>query len=245
MPAEWVTVRRIRVKDAVEYVWWLSKTPNPKANNRGVLKRYSKDMERLNQRGVRRTTRPSGHNIKPGFGDVTPGGSIPPNMLEERLPTDLLKFGNNAANDVYTERCKQSSSKIHPARFPAASPSSFSSYLPTRETSSWIRSLDRIRRVPSRRDWGDGGLQLRRSKATWQPANIDLINRTWCQDAVTPRRTGRQSFCTSGNIFSASTSHLTDVRFLPARLVDSRLALLPLVHSFHLPDQWGPTSSRF
>ena len=34
MPAEWVTVRRIRVKDAVEYVWWLSKTPWPKANNR-------------------------------------------------------------------------------------------------------------------------------------------------------------------------------------------------------------------
>src|SRR5881397_2522045 len=26
MPAEWVTVRRIRVKDSVEYVWWLSKT---------------------------------------------------------------------------------------------------------------------------------------------------------------------------------------------------------------------------
>ena len=113
------------MKDAVEYVWWLSKTPNPKANNRGVLKRYSKDMERLNQRGVRRTTRPSGHNIKPGFGDVTPGGSIPPNMLEERLPTDLLKFGNNAANDVYTERCKQSSSKIHPARFPTALPEFF------------------------------------------------------------------------------------------------------------------------
>jgi site-specific DNA-methyltransferase (cytosine-N4-specific) len=22
MPAEWVTVRRIRIKDAVEYVWW-------------------------------------------------------------------------------------------------------------------------------------------------------------------------------------------------------------------------------
>ena len=30
-PAEWVTVRRIRVRDSVEYVWWLSKTPNPKA----------------------------------------------------------------------------------------------------------------------------------------------------------------------------------------------------------------------
>ena len=29
MPAEWVTVRRIRVRDSVEYVWWLSKTPWP------------------------------------------------------------------------------------------------------------------------------------------------------------------------------------------------------------------------
>lgn len=30
-PAEWVTVRRVRVKDAVNTVWWLSKTPWPKA----------------------------------------------------------------------------------------------------------------------------------------------------------------------------------------------------------------------
>src|SRR5262249_33046358 len=52
MPAEWVTVRRIRIKDAVEYVWWLSKTPWPKADNRAVLRPYSKDMERLNQRGL-------------------------------------------------------------------------------------------------------------------------------------------------------------------------------------------------
>ena len=29
-PAEWVTVRRVRVKDAVNTVWWLSKTPWPK-----------------------------------------------------------------------------------------------------------------------------------------------------------------------------------------------------------------------
>jgi site-specific DNA-methyltransferase (cytosine-N4-specific) len=125
MPAEWVTVRRIRVKDAVEYVWWLAKTPWPKANNRAVLRPYSKDMERLNQRGLQRTTRPSGHNIKPGFSQVTPGGSIPPNVVEDELPTDMLKFGNNAANDAYTERCKESGIKIHPARFPAALPEFF------------------------------------------------------------------------------------------------------------------------
>ncbi len=58
-PAEWVTVRRVRVRDSVGYVWWFSKTPWPKANNRNVLRAYSKDMIRLNSRGVRATTRPS------------------------------------------------------------------------------------------------------------------------------------------------------------------------------------------
>src|SRR6185437_9007802 len=92
MPAEWVTVRRIRVRDSVEYVWWLSKTPWPKANNRRVLKPYSKDMERLNKKGLTKTVRPSGHNIKSSFSDVGAGGSIPANVIEDELPLDLLKF---------------------------------------------------------------------------------------------------------------------------------------------------------
>ncbi len=125
MPAEWVTVRRIRVRDSVEYVWWLSKTPWPKANNRAVLKEYSKDMERLNKKGVNRTTRPSGHAIKPSFSKVDAGGSIPPNVIEAEIPTDMLSFGNNAANDTYTIQCKKAGIKIHPARFPAALPEFF------------------------------------------------------------------------------------------------------------------------
>src|SRR5215831_3146397 len=125
MPAEWVTVRRIRIRDSVEYVWWLSKTPWPKADNRNVLRAYSKDMQRLNERGVDRTMRPSGHNIKPSFAEVDPGGSIPPNVVDSELPTDMLRFGNNAANDAYTLRCKESGSKVHPARFPAALPEFF------------------------------------------------------------------------------------------------------------------------
>ena len=64
VPAEWVTVRRIRVRDSVEYVWWLSKTPYPKASNLNVLKEYSEDMIRLNRNGVRGTVKPSGHVIR-------------------------------------------------------------------------------------------------------------------------------------------------------------------------------------
>lgn len=125
MPAEWVTVRRVRIKDSVEYVWWLSKTPWPKANNRNVLRPYSPDMIRLNRRGVKATTRPSGHNIKATFDKINAGGAIPPNVIEQEAADDLLKFGNNAANDEYTTRCKAAGLKIHPARFPAALPEFF------------------------------------------------------------------------------------------------------------------------
>lgn len=125
MPAEWVTVRRVRVKDSVEYVWWLCKTPHPKANNRNVLRPYSADMIRLNRRGVRATVRPSGHNIKTSFDKVAAGGAIPGNLIEDEIPTDLLRFGNNAANDAYTKGCKEAGLKIHPARFPAALPDFF------------------------------------------------------------------------------------------------------------------------
>lgn len=45
-------------------------------------------------------------------------------MIEE-IPSDMLKFGNNAANDAYTLRCKEVGIKPHPARFPAALPEFF------------------------------------------------------------------------------------------------------------------------
>jgi len=133
MPAEWVTVRRIRIKDSVEYVWWLSKTPWPKASNSQVLKEYSPDMIRLSRRGVKPTVRPSGHVIRNSFDKVDAGGAIPPNVIEDGMPEELglpvpeamLKFGNNAANDEYARRSKELGLKMHPARFPSALPEFF------------------------------------------------------------------------------------------------------------------------
>lgn len=126
MPAEWVTVRRIRIKESVEYVWWLSKTQHPKADNTKVLKPYSEDMIRLNRRNLRETVRPSGHVIRASFKNIESGGAIPPNVIEENGSAEnMLRFGNNSANDKYTLRCKESGLKVHPARFPAALPEFF------------------------------------------------------------------------------------------------------------------------
>jgi site-specific DNA-methyltransferase (cytosine-N4-specific) len=132
-PAEWVTVRRVRVKDSVEYVWWFSKTPWPKANNRNVLRPYSKDMLRLNQRGVRETIRPSGHHINSTFIKIDAGGAIPSNVVDEPQADSMLKFGNNASNDQFTKRCKELGIKIHPARFPTSLPEFFIKLLTTED----------------------------------------------------------------------------------------------------------------
>src|SRR5207245_4222418 len=60
-PAEWVNVQRIRVKDAVTPIWWLSPSPRPKADNRRVLRPYSESMHQLFKRGYNKGKRPSGH----------------------------------------------------------------------------------------------------------------------------------------------------------------------------------------
>src|SRR3990172_7747227 len=114
-PAEWVNVRRIRVKSAVDVVYWLAKTEAPRANNREVLKAYSSDMLRLIERGYRAKTRPSGHNITGKF-QKNLGGSIPSNMLE---------IGNNDSNSLYLKSCMASKLPVHPARYPRAFPEFF------------------------------------------------------------------------------------------------------------------------
>ena len=109
-PAEWVNVRRIRVKDSVNVVWWLSKTQNPKANNRNVLKPYSDSMRSLLKNGYTPKLRPSGHDISDKFGRDN-GGAIPPNLLE---------IANTDSNSSYQKMCREAGLKVHPARFPPA-----------------------------------------------------------------------------------------------------------------------------
>ncbi len=114
-PAEWVTVRRVRVKDAINTVWWLSRSPWPKASNRRVLQPYSPSMRHLLAKGYRTKKRPSGHDISENFG-VDNGAAIPPN---------LLAIPNTESNSFYLRYCEQRGLKPHPARYPADLPEFF------------------------------------------------------------------------------------------------------------------------
>ena len=117
-PIEWVNKRKMRVKDAVNTIWWFSKTEWPKADISKVLAPYSARMKKLLEDPAAFYTpklRPSGHDIGDGFSKDN-GGAIPPN---------LLQYPNTESNGKYLDGCKIIGEKQHPARFPAKLPEFF------------------------------------------------------------------------------------------------------------------------
>lgn len=120
-PAEWVTVRRVRLKDSVNVVWWLSKSLNPKSDNRKVLLAYSAAMEDLLKRqSYNSGKRPSEHNINATSFLTNNGGAIAPNVLA---------LANSESNSGYIRRCKENGLQSHPARFPVAFAEFFINFL--------------------------------------------------------------------------------------------------------------------
>ncbi|MGI8469839.1 MAG: DNA-methyltransferase [Pyrinomonadaceae bacterium] len=117
-PIEWVNKRKIRVKDSVDTIWWLSKTEFPKSDVTKVLVEYSDRMKKLLENPEKFYTpknRPSGHQISKNF-STDNGGAIPSN---------LLQISNTDSNGSYMIACKIVSEKQHPARFPAKLPEFF------------------------------------------------------------------------------------------------------------------------
>lgn len=118
-PAEWVTVRRLRVKDAINTVWWLVRDPFTPVDNRRVLRPYSDSMKGLIKNGYAAKVRPSGHDISTQFRKDN-GGAIPPN---------LLTLANTESNSRYLRECRRLGIRPHPARFPRGLPEFFVKFL--------------------------------------------------------------------------------------------------------------------
>tara|TARA_A100001015_G_scaffold318002_1_gene436510 strand:- start:788 stop:1771 length:984 start_codon:yes stop_codon:yes gene_type:complete len=126
-PAEWVTVNRIRVKDSYTRLWWLSKTPFPKSDNKNILVQYSNSMRmKMKNKNVNPGIRPSGHKISDNFLKNN-NGSISPNFLtlnnQEYLFEGLensLSISNSFNQKTYNLFCELNSLPKHPARMPIA-----------------------------------------------------------------------------------------------------------------------------
>lgn len=121
-PIEWVNKRKIRATDAVNTVWWLSKSEFPKADVRNVLTEYSDKMKQLLRDPAKyydAADRPSQHSIGRTF-DRDNGGAIPKN---------LLQIPNTESNSFYLRTCRELGLRSHPARFPADLPRFFIEFL--------------------------------------------------------------------------------------------------------------------
>jgi len=121
-PIEWVNKRKIRAKDSVNTIWWLSKTEWPKADVGRVRVPYSERMQKLledPEKFYSPAQRPSGHDISAGFAKDN-GGAIPSN---------LLQIPNSGSLGRYEAACKAVGLKRHPARFPTKLPKFFIDFL--------------------------------------------------------------------------------------------------------------------
>jgi DNA modification methylase len=121
-PIEWVNKRKIRAKDSVNTVWWLSKDDFPKADVTRVLVPYSDRMKKLHEdpeKFYKPKLRPSGHDIGASFATDN-GGAIPSN---------LLQIPNTESTSRYIQLCKALGIDSHPARFPMKLPEFFIQFL--------------------------------------------------------------------------------------------------------------------
>jgi len=129
-PIEWVNKRKIRAKDAVNTVWWFSKSDYPKADITKVIVPYSPRMRRLLKDRKKYYTpklRPSGHDISRGFEGIDRGGALPSNYLIDA--TNALEVANTEATSKYLKNCRIAGAEPNPARFPKKIPDFFIKFL--------------------------------------------------------------------------------------------------------------------
>lgn len=120
-PAQWVTIERIRVKDAVDHLWWFTKSEGrKKPDNRHILKPYSDSQKSLMENGYKSRLRPSEHDIsdkfdkpkkkdgaiRPNFWDVLKEAGISEdayyNLQNIDVPKELLEVAieNNVVDEL-------------------------------------------------------------------------------------------------------------------------------------------------
>lgn len=125
-PTQWVNIKRCRVTDSHTQLWWMAISDEPKADNRKVLRPYSKKMQKLLSRGSYNAgKRPSGHKIGESSFLKNNGGAISHNVLEmesinpeveARIPRSAFSLSNTTSTDFFHKACKDKGITPHSAR---------------------------------------------------------------------------------------------------------------------------------
>lgn len=117
---EWAVKRRVALKNTVEHVILLSRSPNPSWDTRRLppepyaersASQRASDARRTAER--RQVLRPGGYQMDEGAFSTEGEG---------RIPGNLIVAGGVGGGGVYANRCRKAGMKPHPARFPEALP---------------------------------------------------------------------------------------------------------------------------
>jgi len=125
-PVQWVNIERCRTTDSFTNIWWMSKSDYPKADNRNILRPYSKWMkELLKKQKYNPGKRPSEHNIGEKSFLKDNKGSIVHNFIDTQknkgkknpgLPKNVFSIANTKSNNFFMRACRDKNIKVHPAR---------------------------------------------------------------------------------------------------------------------------------
>jgi site-specific DNA-methyltransferase (cytosine-N4-specific) len=120
-PAQWVNVERIRVKDSYTHVWWMSSSQRPRADNRQILKPYSRAMLKLlRSKKYSAGRRPSEHRI---------GTTSFLRNNKGAIPSNVITLTNTDNRNQYMSYCRAAGHAPHPARMPIGLPEFFIRFL--------------------------------------------------------------------------------------------------------------------
>lgn len=117
-PSQWVGVTKVRAKQALQRVWWLSPSKRPKADMNKVREEYSDRQKRLIEQGAADVgqRRPGGAIVNQARCATDNGG---------RIPHNLIVAANTRSSGAYFDHCRREGLPAHPARFPEELPRFF------------------------------------------------------------------------------------------------------------------------
>jgi site-specific DNA-methyltransferase (cytosine-N4-specific) len=114
------------VTDSYTNIWWMSKSDTPKADNRRILRPYSRSTRRMHQRLLQRWSATiRARHREQGIPDRQ-RRSIMPSFIEmepvdgqgDAVASNVFSIAHTNSNDFYLRECKTHGITPHPARMP-------------------------------------------------------------------------------------------------------------------------------